>query len=160
VKKKVDNKLSYLFFIGVLFTISYFLCLFTKQTNFSWSANLNRPSFALPSYISTFMWGLIYIVLGWVSATSWSLEKSAQRSRLLNHIYVQIALNFLWLILFYSFRSLTLSVLDSAIIFIGSIYLGILIHKLDKKVFYPYLIYMIWMFYELALGIFRYFLNR
>jgi tryptophan-rich sensory protein len=118
-----------------LLGISYFLSLFTKQTNISWSTNLIRPIFTLPSDIFTFMWGLIYIVLGWVSGAVWNLEKC-------------------------SLRSLTFTALDSTIIFIGSVYLGLLLHKLDKKLFYPYLIYVIWMFYELAFGLFGYFLNR
>lgn len=118
-----------------------------------------KPSFSPPGFIFPIVWTILYILMG-IAAFLVSSQNTKESQQAMKWYYLQLAVNFLWPIFFFSFGWYLFS-------FVWIILLIILIVKTIQS-FYPisktaaYLLipYLIWVLFAAVLNFGVYYLNR
>jgi tryptophan-rich sensory protein len=115
-KKKLLGSIVGCVLVGLLGTP------FTTSSIPSWYSQLQKPPFTPPNWIFGPVWTVLYILMGISLATIASEKKSPTRKLLIQLFFVQLALNFLWSVLFFGTRSIgvglaTLIALDVTVYF-------------------------------------------
>ncbi len=79
---------------------------FTYPSISGWYAYLNKPSFTPPSWLFAPVWITLYTVMGISAFLVWRERKRDERAKRGLAIFaVQLALNALWSVVFFGFRS-------------------------------------------------------
>lgn len=76
-----------------------------------WYPYLNKPALTPPNIAFPIAWGIIYLCMG-ISAGRIITSLSPRRRAVMTIWYVQLAVNFLWSILFFTCRSPLLGMID------------------------------------------------
>ncbi|MFL0267294.1 TspO/MBR family protein [Candidatus Clostridium radicumherbarum] len=120
---KVKNKRSLLsLLIIIVFTesaliLSAYLAIFKINTY----SNLVKPVFAPPMWVYAVIWPFVYLVMGYAAYRIWMLRKQEKYiGRAVRLYFIQLFLNFIWLIIFLRFRLVGLAflMLMLAIVFV------------------------------------------
>lgn len=89
------------------------------ESSGEWFRNLDKPSYNPPSWVFSPVWTTLYILMGIAFYLVWKKPHSRDRTMALTIFLVQLLLNFLWSILFFSFHSPGLALLDIVVLWIG-----------------------------------------
>lgn len=116
-----QNWKTYLFWIALAKGVGFLAGLLTRSGVEWYTANALKPPLTPPAIVFPIVWTILYALMG-ISAARISLtEPSPARSRGLNLFVIQLALNFLWSIVFFNFRAYGLAavVLAALLVQIG-----------------------------------------
>lgn len=115
---------------------------------------INKPLLSPPSIVFPIVWTILYLIMGY------SYYKSSRNNDIKKYYYLQLIVNLLWSIIFFSFK----------LYFIAIIWIMILIYLVIKmiKLFYNdnktlgliNIPYLAWLFFALYLTIGVYLLNK
>ncbi|WP_052356840.1 TspO/MBR family protein [[Clostridium] dakarense] len=124
-------------------------------------SQLIKPGFAPPSFIFPIAWTIIYILMGISSYIIMKKDyKSTKVKDAMFYYWLQLGLNFLWSILFFGLDLRFTAMADLIIMIIILIIMIFKFRKLDKKVAYLNIPYLLWIFYALFLNYFIWTINR
>lgn len=120
---------------------------------------LNKPFFALPSFLFGPVWTILYILIALsitilISSNYIKYETEYKKSLLSNYVFNQ-----LFLFCFFSLKSVFLGFIDSILIFITSLFLYYETKELNKKAAWALLPYIFFNFYAVILSLTIYFMN-
>lgn len=124
-------------------------------------SQLIKPGFAPPSFIFPIVWTIIYILMG-ISAYM-IMKKGRNLSKVKDamfYYYLQLGLNFLWMILFFGLDLRFTALVDLIILIIVIVVMIIKFYKIDKRASYINIPYLIWSLYALFLNYFIWIINR
>ena len=129
------------------------------SSNLSFYQTLNKPFFALPSFLFGPVWTILYILIAtsikiFLSSNYIKYETEYKKSLLSNYVFNQ-----LFLFCFFSLKSIFLGFIDSILIFITSLFLYYETKELNKKAAWVLLPYIFFCFYAVILLLFIYFMN-
>ena len=117
---------------------------------------LNKPFLSPPSIIFPIVWSILYILIGY----SYYYYRKYNNDINLNIVYyIQLILNFIWPILFFSLKLRLFSIFWLITLLITTIILLIQYKKYSKRSFYLTIPYIIWLIFALYLNIGVYILN-
>lgn len=141
--------------------LSFFISTLISQTSFEITyLQLIKPDFAPDEDLFKFVWPVLYILMGISSYIVISSKKSTQKiNNALFFYYLQLALNFLWSILFFGLGLRFVALVE---IFILLLILMAMIYKffyIDVKAALINLPYLIWIVYAMILNYFVWILN-
>ncbi len=107
--------------VAVCFLVGFLGARFQVQSLAEWYPQLVKPSLTPPNWVFPIAWGILYLCMG-LSVGLVLLSKSRDRNLLTTVFCVQLALNFLWSILFFALRNplaglIDIVLLDAAVIF-------------------------------------------
>jgi len=157
-----DNKIPKLIFSLVLPLlvggVSGYLV--RNQTNGDWFNSLAKPSFNPPSYLFGPVWTTLYILMGVSVFLIWKTPKTELRQKALIIFGVQLFFNFWWSILFFSFHTILLSVIDILLMWFLIIYMIILFKKIKSVAAYLQIPYLLWVTFATVLNISIWYLNK
>jgi benzodiazapine receptor len=72
----------------------------------TWYATLNKPAFSPPNWLFSPVWISLFTLMGISLFMVWNkMENRPQRKRAMIFFFVQLALNVLWSVFFFGFRS-------------------------------------------------------
>lgn len=116
-----QNWKTYLFWIGLAEGVGLLAGLLTRSGVDWYTANAVKPPLTPPALVFPIVWTVLYALMGFGAARVSLTPESEARSRGLNLFVVQLALNFLWSIVFFNFRAYGLAavVLVALLILIG-----------------------------------------
>lgn len=129
--------------------------------NSQYYLQLIKPGFAPPSILFLIVWTIIYILMGISSYLI--LKKGHDLSKVKDamfYYWLQLALNFLWSILFFGLDLRFTALVDLAILIIVVIIMISKFAKINKTSAYINLPYLIWLFYAIYLNYFIWIINR
>ena len=145
---KVKNKSSLLsLFIIILFTeavliLSAYLGVFKIETY----SNLIKPSFAPPMWVYAIIWPLVYLIMAFAAYRIWMLKKQEEYiGRAVKLYFIQLFLNFIWIILFLRFRLVGLAFLELMLLIVFvmlTTFEFFRINKFSGLVMVPYIIWL------------------
>ena len=134
--------------------------IFTSKEITGWYASLNKPSFNPPSYLFGPVWTALYILMGVSMFLIWNTPKTELRQKALAIFGIQLFFNFWWSILFFSFHTVFLSVIDILIMWFLIIYMITLFKKIKPVAAYLQIPYLLWVSFATVLNISIWYLNR
>ena len=125
-----------------------------------WYDSLNKPSFNPPSYLFGPVWTALYILMGVSMFIIWNTPKTELRQKALAIFGIQLFFNFWWSILFFSFHTVFLSVIDILLMWTLIIYMISLFKRIKPVAAYLQIPYLLWVSFATVLNISIWYLNR
>jgi len=132
----------------------------TTQEITGWYATLNKPSFNPPSYLFGPVWTALYILMGVSMFLIWITPKTDLRQKALTIFGIQLFFNFWWSILFFSFHTIFLAVLDILTMWFLIIFMISLFKKIKPVAAYLQIPYLLWVTFATVLNISICYMNR
>ena len=148
---KIKKGLCLIGFIAVIIAIGFTVAGVTAVHIQGWYATIVHPSFAPPNWLFGPVWTTIYIMIaiaGWLV-----FLKNRLKGKVLGIYIIQLALNFLWSIVFFSYHEIALALLEMTVLWVFIIW--------NIRVFLPisiiagYLLvpYILWVSFAWALNL-------
>ena len=107
-----------------------------------------KPAFFPPAWVFPVVWTILYILMGVASYLAWSNSSSKEEGRrALTFYLIQLALNFAWTFLFFSFKLYGLAFLDLILLLIFVIITTVKFFKINKIAGLLMIPYIIWLLY-------------
>ena len=104
---------------------------------------LDKPAFAPPPWLFPIVWIILYILMG-ISAYIIYESFCANRSRALKLYTVQLALNFLWPIIFFNFKLYFFAFIWILALWIAIIFMIFSFYRCNKLAAYLQIPYFLW----------------
>jgi len=134
--------------------------LFTAKAIPEWFDTLAKPSFNPPSYLFGPVWTVLYILMGISMFLIWNTPKTELRQKALLVFGIQLFFNFWWSILFFSFHTILISVIDILLMWVLIIYMIILFKSIKPIAAYLQIPYLLWVTFASVLNISIWYLNN
>lgn len=112
---------------------------------------INRPSIAPPGYIFPIVWTVLYVLIGLSSYLIHRSKDDHKESALILY-YFQLALNFIWPIIFFNYQNFLLALAVLLGLNISVIILIRLFYKIRPLAAYLLLPYLGWILFALYLN--------
>lgn len=117
--------------------------------------SLVKPPLSVPSIAFPIIWSILYLFIG---ITYYSFRNKSDNEDIIKLYYVQLFVNLIWPILFFTFKLRFISILW---ILLLDVLVALLIKKLEKNrnLFYLLIPYLLWTLFATYLNIGIYILN-
>ena len=143
---KLSQKLLYI--LTTLIGGSIVGLIINKSIDYNYLVN---PPLSPPSYLFPIVWSILYSLIG----TSYYIYRKNNNddSLTIRLYYIQLILNYLWSIIFFTLKLRTLAVIWIIILAITIIYLMIRFYKEEITSFYLFIPYILWVLFATYLNI-------
>ena len=118
--------------------------------------NLNQPFLAPPKWLFPVAWTIIYILMGIAYLIYRNDNDNYHTKRL---YYLQLTLNFLWSVIFFNLKWRFVSIIWIIILLVSVIALMKRFNLEEKKSYYLFIPYLLWLLFATYLNIGIYLLN-
>jgi translocator protein len=125
---------------------------FTPQAA-SWYAAINKPYFTPPSRVFAAVWILLYFLMAVALVRVLGFPFDAAPRRWSFVFVIQLLLNILWAVLFFTFHSLLLSVIDIIVLWFAVVILTVNASEIDRVSFWLLVPYFAWITFVMILDI-------
>lgn len=122
-------------FIGSRFT--------TPNTNTEWY-NSTKTAITPPNYIFPIVWNILFALIAISLYLAWINAKQNQKNKLAIIFTINLALNILWSIIFFSLKNPVLSFLELIILWLSILIMLTTTYKINRLSFYLLIPYLIW----------------
>lgn len=122
---------------------------------------INKPPLAPPGYLFPIVWGVLYVLMGISSAMVYIKSKelpSGQKTGL-GVYFLQLAVNFLWSIIFFSLRAFLFSFIWIILLWILIIIMIIRFYKVSPVAAVLQIPYLLWVTFAAYLNLAIYLIN-
>ena len=133
--------------------------LFTAEAVPEWYETLNRPSFNPPNWLFGPVWTILYILLGISLFLIWKQSASKKRNLAIFVFLLQMALNFAWSFIFFSFNMIGFALIEIILLWISIIIMLVLFYKIKPVASFINIPYLIWVTFATILNASYYILN-
>ena len=142
--------------------LSSMIAVLLSQTSFQIQyAQLIKPDFASSAGLFSIIWPILYILMGISAYIIRSSNKSTQKiNDAIFLYYLQLALNFLWSILFFGLDLKFVAFVESVILTLVLVIMIYRFYKIDKTAAILNIPYIIWMVFVIFLSYFIWVLNK
>ena len=143
---KLSQKLLYI--LTPLIGGSIVGLIINKSIDYNYLVN---PPLSPPSYLFPIVWSILYLLIG----TSYYIYRKNNNddSLTIKLYYIQLILNYLWSIIFFTLKLRTLAVIWIIVLAITIIYLMIRFYKEERTSFYLFIPYILWILFATYLNI-------
>lgn len=159
--KEIKNFIiSVLIPLLVGYASSFLSQIISKVDTSTYYSQLIKPSFAPPSYVFPIAWSIIFILMG---ISYYIINKNNDKQKVkdaLFYYYLQLALNFVWSILFFGLDLRFTSMVDIILLLGVVIIMMLKFYKIDKRALYLNILYVLWLLYAGVLNYFIWIINR
>ena len=129
-----------------------------NRNGFDEYAQLKLPPLSPPSWIFPVVWSILYVLMG-ISTYLVSNKGTDFPKRPLTIYVVQLAMNFLWPVLFCTFKAYLLSFIWLVVLTALVIVMAVIFCRINKKAGLLQLPYILWSVFALYLNLGVYLLN-
>lgn len=124
-----------------------------------WYRTLNKPSFNPPNYLFGPVWSLLYLLMGVSLFLILRSPKSPARSKAIAIFSSQLALNFLWSIIFFKFHYPGLALAEIILMWAMILWMIISFYRINKTAALIQLPYIAWVSFASILNAAIFYLN-
>lgn len=143
---KLSQKLLYI--LTPLIGGSIVGLIINKSIDYNYLVN---PPLSPPSYLFPIVWSILYLLIG---ISYYIYRKNNNDDPLtIKLYYIQLILNYLWSIIFFTIKLRTLAVIWIIVLAITIIYLMIIFYKEERTSFYLFIPYILWVLFATYLNI-------
>ena len=143
---KLSQKLLYI--LTPLIGGSIVGLIINKSIDYNYLVN---PPLSPPSYLFPIVWNILYLLIG-ISYYIYR-KNNNDDSLTIKLYYIQLILNYLWSIIFFTLKLRTLAVIWIIVLAITVIYLMIRFYKEERTSFYLFIPYILWVLFATYLNI-------
>lgn len=143
---KLSQKLLYI--LTPLIGGSIVGLIINKSIDYNYLVN---PPLSPPSYLFPIVWNILYLLIG-ISYYIYR-KNNNDNSLTIKLYYIQLILNYLWSIIFFTLKLRTLAVIWIIVLAITIIYLMIRFYKEERTIFYLFIPYILWILFATYLNI-------
>lgn len=143
---KLSQKLLYI--LTPLIGGSIVGLIINKSIDYNYLVN---PPLSPPSYLFPIVWNVLYLLIG-ISYYIYR-KNNNDDSLTIKLYYIQLILNYLWSIIFFTLKLRTLAVIWIIVLAITIIYLMIRFYKEERTSFYLLIPYILWVLFATYLNI-------
>ena len=143
---KLSQKLLYI--LTPLIGGSIVGLIINKSIDYNYLVN---PPLSPPSYLFPIVWSILYLLIG-ISYYIYR-KNNNDDSLTIKLYYIQLILNYLWSIIFFTLKLRTLAVIWIIVLAITIIYLVIRFYKEERTSFYLFIPYILWVLFATYLNI-------
>ena len=143
---KLSQKLLYI--LTPLIGGSIVGLIINKSIDYNYLVN---PPLSPPSYLFPIVWSILYLLIG-ISYYIYR-KNNNDNSLTIKLYYIQLILNYLWSIIFFTLKLRTLAVIWIIVLAITIIYLMIRFYKEERTSFYLLIPYILWVLFAIYLNI-------
>ena len=143
---KLSQKLLYI--LTPLIGGSIVGLIINKSIDYNYLVN---PPLSPPSYLFPIVWSILYLLIG-ISYYIYR-KNNNDNSLTIKLYYIQLILNYLWSIIFFTLKLRTLAVIWIIVLVITIIYLMIRFYKEERTSFYLFIPYILWVLFATYLNI-------
>lgn len=141
-------KLKLLYILTPLIGGSIVGLIINKSIDYNYLVN---PPLSPPSYLFPIVWSILYLLIG---ISYYIYRKNNNDDPLtIKLYYIQLILNYLWSIIFFTIKLRTLAVIWIIVLAITIIYLMIIFYKEERTSFYLFIPYILWVLFATYLNI-------
>ena len=143
------------FGIFILYLLPWFISALLFRSNPNYYNTLTKPFFAPPSWLFAIIWPILYLLITYSIFNIYNIsDKKYKNILLINYISNQLFSFF-----FFTIKNNLLSLIDTVIVLVSSIYLYKITNQTEKK-YSKYLIpYIIWNIFSTILILFVFAMN-
>jgi tryptophan-rich sensory protein len=142
--------------------IGYFSGIVTRSAILDWYPTLVKPNFNPPNWVFAPVWSMLYIMMGVAAGLVWDrieYEKEIVKKALVIFA-VQLALNALWLYLFFGLHNPMLAGLEIIVLWLMIYETYLQFFKINKIAGYLFIPYLAWVSFAAVLNASIWWLNR
>lgn len=145
-------------FLGALIAVLITLCaglvgnLLGMDAIATWYAGLNKPAWNPPNWIFGPVWTILYVLMGIAAYLVWEQKKDSSRRAALVVYAVQLFLNALWSIIFFTFKQPAIAFGEIIIMWIAIVATIILFWRIKPLAGILLLPYIAWVTFATALN--------
>ena len=154
-----DEKKSLILSLIIPLSIGFLSFLLTRNGISYYTNNLNKPSFAPPSFLFGIVWTILYTLMG-ISSYKIYNSMSCYRGTCLILYGLQLFLNFLWPLIFFNLEARLFAFIFIIFLDIVVLLMIFCFYGINKKAAYLQIPYFIWLIFATILNFSVYFLNR
>ena len=122
---------------------------------------VTKPPLAPPAWVFPVAWSILYILMGIAAFLVWKSNAAPQEKKKALWLYgIQLAVNFLWPILFFNFHAFFAAFVWLVILLILVAITMVAFGKITKAAAWLLVPYVLWLFFAAYLNIGVYLLNR
>ena len=154
MNKRTKQVIFFFVFIALTLLVGYFA---SKLTGVSMSEAYldisNKPVFSPPAWIFAPVWTILYILMGISAFLVWKLKDQKDVKKPLTFFFIQLALNFLWSIIFFGLGQHLWAFVEIVILLIMIIVTTISFGKISKVSAYLLIPYILWVSFASILNL-------
>lgn len=121
-------------------------------------AEVAKPLLSPPGWLFPVVWTALYILMGAAFYLVWQSD-SLSKPTALRYYFIQLAMNFVWPILFFNLGAYGFSFLWIVVLWIFILLTALTFYKADKRAGYLILPYLLWVTFAAYLNLGVYILN-
>jgi len=154
MNKRTKQVIFFFAFIALTLLVGYFA---SKLTGVSMSDTYldisNKPVFSPPAWIFAPVWTILYILMGISAFLVWKLKDQKDIKKPFIFFFIQLALNFLWSIIFFGLGQHLWAFVEIIILLIMIIATTISFSKISKVSAYLLIPYILWVSFASILNL-------
>ncbi len=154
----MKNRNIYIFFIAIALLTGGLSALLTSG-NMDLYSRIQSPPLAPPGILFPIVWTILYILMG-ISASRVYIANNKNWNTSLTIWTVQLAINFLWSIIFFNLQAFLFAFLWLLLLWTLIILMIFMFYKQDKLAAYLQIPYLIWVTFAGYLSLSIYLLNK
>ncbi len=147
--------------VAICLTVGYLSSLVTQESIETWYPTIKKPSFNPPNWIFAPVWTLLFVLMGIAVGLVW--DKYEENKELVKKgmlfFGIQLFFNALWSYLFFGLHNLLLASIEIILLLLLIFETYLIFKKLDKKISFLLIPYMLWVGFATILTITIYILN-
>ncbi len=118
--------------------------IFTSSNIPTWYAGLNKPSFTPPAQVFPVVWTTLFVLMGIALYFVYIAKKSKARTIALWMFAVQLVLNMIWSLLFFTLHSSAYALIEIVVLWVAILLTLIYFRKVDRGTTGYLLLYILW----------------
>jgi len=135
---------TYLFWIIFTEAVGGLAGFLTRQSTELYNTLIIQPPLAPPGIVFPIVWAILYALMGIGAARIYSAPSSAARTRSLVIYLLQLAVNFIWPIIFFNLQNFGLAFIWIILLWLLIIIMMVSFYKVDKIAAWLQLPYLLW----------------
>ena len=135
---------DYLPWIAAAEAVGALAGLLTREGTRRYAASVLKPPLSPPAIVFPIVWAILYALMGVGAARVYQTPGSAARTRGLRLFWAQLAVNFVWSILFFNLRAFGLSFAWLVLLWVLILLMTLAFGKVDRTAALLQIPYLIW----------------
>ncbi len=126
----------------------------------AYKTSVVKPDFAPPDIVFPIAWTILFAIMGIGAARVYMAQPSQERSRALKIYFLQLAVNFLWSVIFFNLQSFGFAFIWLILLWILILFMILSFRSVDKTAAYLQIPYLLWATFAAFLNYSVWILNR
>ncbi len=149
------------YLLGIIFTeiVGIISALMTRGDVQTYTAEIAKPFLSPPPAVFPVAWTLLYALMGWGAAAVYLSPKSGARTKGLYLFMFQLAFNFCWSFIFFSFRAFGIAFAWLAVLLVLVALMFAEFRKVHRLAAYMQIPYLLWLVFAGYLNLSVWLLN-